>query len=767
MKSCIFLYSSDSPEVESAVRECVSKLNRGANVSAKTWRQFPIAGAFLGDTIIEEISGSDFVVADITTLNFNVIYEIGYAISIGKYVVPVVNASIQASRREVQALGLFDTLGYQFYENGSQLAKIVQESDLHPLPLEVAPSTQSPVFYLQPKVRTDQVLRLSARLTRTQLGMETFDPAESPRMSALIAKDRVSKCLGLVIPLLPEHIEDHRFHNSRAAFLAGLGHGLDRETLILQLGDSPVPADYRDLVTQAIHPDAIDEGIQTFAENVTGKLTSLRKPIVSEAKSFLAKLELGGSNAENESDLADYYIETEAYFKTSRGEVQLVVGRKGSGKTALFYQLEETRNKGRNDLVVGIKPEGFRLLKFRNRIKRFLEIGTYEHTVTAFWEYLLLLELCSQFLNHDKELHKRDHTLFQRYTDLRAVSRAHDLDRRSDFSERMSGMIDRVVSEFETRMANTSEGQLSTDQITDLIYKTDIRPLWESVKEYAKTKSSIWLLFDNLDRGWPTRGLEEADQVIIQSLLAANLKVEKELNRVGVDAHSVVFLRSDIYELLVEHSRDRGKESKISVDWSDKDMLKELLRKRLERDIPGQPDFDEIWRDIAVSHIDGVPSSNYILDHCLMRPRYLLDLVSHCKGVAVNRNHDKIEGDDIRTGIEIFSSDVVEDLNQELADVDPSAKDVLYQFLGADSLLSVREAEKVIGDAGVSEANVEDVRDMLLWFGFFGVNDGEGSKFIFDFIYNFKLFKAFFAKYAEQEGLVIHPAFEKGLLIRG
>jgi len=37
-------------------------------------------------------------------------------------------------------------------------------------------------------------------------------------------------------------------------------------------------------------------------------------------------------------DLASYYIPTDAYKRALRGEVRMVIGRKGSGKSALFFK---------------------------------------------------------------------------------------------------------------------------------------------------------------------------------------------------------------------------------------------------------------------------------------------------------------------------------------------------------------------------------------------------------------------------------------------
>src|SRR5262249_31250931 len=159
----------------------------------------------------------------------------------------------------------------------------------------------------------------------------------------------------------------------------------------------------------------------------------------------------------------------------------------------------------------------------------------------------------------------------------------------------------------------------------------------------------LWLLFDNLDKGWPTQGLTHDDVLVIRSLLEATRKLERDLSRNDIDAHSVVFLRNDVYELLVEETPDRGKESKVFIDWNDPDLLRELLRRRLVfGGLVTDLSFDKAWQAICVSHIDGEETSQYLIDRSLMRPRGLIVLVKYCRGYAVNLGHNQIEVEDIR-----------------------------------------------------------------------------------------------------------------------
>ena len=173
--------------------------------------------------------------------------------------------------------------------------------------------------------------------------------------------------------------------------------------------------------------------------------------------------------------------------------------------------------------------------------------------------------------------------------------------------------------------------------------------------------------------------------------MEATRKIERALTRVSITAHTIVFLRNDVFEHLVDSTSDRGKETRSNVDWDDPELLRELLRRRIVRALPeDQQDanFSTVWTSICVPIIEGEDSAQYLIDRSLMRPRSLLDLIGHCKGYALNLGHSRIEKEDIAKGCSAFSNDLLSELDLEIRDVYPSAEHLLYAFIGAPSTLS-------------------------------------------------------------------------------
>jgi len=150
-----------------------------------SWRENDIAGHFVVDPILDNIAASQCLVADISTLNFNVAYEIGYAIGRGKRAVLVKNKAVAMDETELRRVGIFDTLGYLTYENAEELYRLLASlKEFTPLKIGSAPSFGAPVYILQLPFNIDAQTRIVARVKKARLRFRSFDPAEQSRLPA-------------------------------------------------------------------------------------------------------------------------------------------------------------------------------------------------------------------------------------------------------------------------------------------------------------------------------------------------------------------------------------------------------------------------------------------------------------------------------------------------------------------------------------------------------------------------------------------------------
>lgn len=757
-------YPSKPTQIGSTVQIAIRALrDHGGGHSLEPWEEVDVCGRFIASAILGRIADGDLLVADTTRPNFNVVFEVGFAIGKGKQIVLIKHSAIESPNDLVREVGIFDTLGYSEYANGQELTDLLIKLDDHP-PISLVQdiSEKSPVYFIMPKMKTDSEIRIQSRIEKARLPYRTYDPEEHGRLPAGEAIEHVARSHAVIVPLLPVTRVGATVHNLRAAFVAGLTMGMDRILLLLQEGDDPVPLDYRDLVKRFRYPQQIDDYVADLAGHVTERLIGRSATTVSAPVTFLEHLDLGASSAENElSDLARYYLETDEFQRAQRGEINVVAGRKGSGKTAMFVRLRDRLRRDPNRLVLDLKPEGFQLLKFKERVLDFLEEGTREHTITAFWEYLLLLEACSELLDLDKERHLRDETLFHLYGRLSDLYVAEGAQGEVGFAERMMGLTERIAAKLAVKGVTTGTS-LSTGEITELIYTHDVPELRDVLHEYLAKKRGFWIVFDNLDKGWPAHGVTSLDILTLRCLLDAVTKIERVLHRDRLECHGIVFIRNDVYELLQDATPDRGKIAQVILDWSDPALLREMLRRRLLHNLGEDYRFEEIWPRVCVSHVDGEESAQYIIDRSLMRPRGLLEFVQHCHSHAVNLGHEKIQVEDIAHGEEVYSSELLVNIGFEIRDVMPQASDILYEFVEEEKSLSNDRVRSLLVPKMGDET--DELLELLLWYGFLGLaRGGQEATYIYDVKYDFKRLLAMVAKQGPAVRYLINPAFWRAL----
>jgi hypothetical protein len=766
-----FAFPAVPADIGSTIRGALELLKERFGVdSLQSWEQNDVAGRFISDPIFQAIRTTNYLLADVTRLNFNVTYEIGFAIGARRRVVLVRNAAITGEDDLIREIGLFDTLGYKTYTNYTTLAEIVRHlTDIEPLPLRTEVNRKAPVYVVSPRDKTDAEIRVTSRIKKAGLKYRSFDPQEHLRLSAADAISNVAESFGVVVPLLSSNRVEHKVHNIRAAFVAGLSAGMEKTTCLLQFGNDPVPLDYRDLVKVCATLDHINTHIAEFAPLITEQFQYNVEISGDSNVPWLAAVTLGQSAAENEfAELPRYYIEIDEYQRAKRGEIQVVTGRKGSGKTALFGTLRDHLRRERQRIVLDLKPEGYQLLEFM-AIIRGLEQASREHVISAFWEYLLLLEIANKLVQKDREAHLYNPAIVNLFKKLEQeyVHAAYTAE--GDFAERMTTLTKRIASAYSNVIGKgTDLGVLSQAQLTNIIYTHNVASLRDCLIEYLQHKRGVWILFDNLDKGWPAHGIRFDDLVIVRSLLDALGKISRSFQNHDVECHGIIFLRNDVFELLLDSMPDRGKIARANLDWTDAELLRELLRRRIvaNESISGNPSFDEVWSKLCESHIDGVETSQYLIDRSLMRPRALLDLVNYCRSHAVNLRHDKILADDIRCGEATYSTEMADLINYEIRDVFPEAAGMIYELLGESAWIEQSKLIELLRGKGLGDNQIDVAIDFLLWYGVLGIlRDNAEPAYIYDMQYSAQRMRSSLAK-QKRPTFQVNPAFWAGLEIR-
>lgn len=766
-------YSSRDSTIARMIAQGVAKANRmlGDRLRYAPWEFNDIAGNPLISPIIEGIDSSRYVVADITYLNPNVVYEIGFAIGRSRRCFLIRHAGTDGDGKIAREVGIFDTLGYDTYSDDDGLARsLTAYVDPTPLSFSIALDRLAPVYVVEPPAKGGVATVMTSRLKKAKYKYRSFNPTEDSRLSAADAVRQVASSAGVLLSLLDGDQDTSFIHDTRTLFVAGLAHGMGKPTLILAHGSAEIPLDIRDAVKRFSRSDDIVEHIANFSLEITEHLQQA-DPTPLKNLTPLQSLQIGDPTAENEmTTLGGYFLNTDQFSKALRGEVNLVVGRKGAGKTALFIQLRDRTRADKRNVVIDLKPEGYQLLKLKEDILAHLTQGASHHLVTAFWEYLILLEITYKLLEKDQNAHKFNHEIRDLYLELERTYKTEGYSVEGDFSERLLALSQRIAQDYGQRFGDSDGTKLSTDQVTELVYSHDVRRLRKQVSDYLQHKQSVWVLFDNLDKGWSTQGVDAVDATVLRCLIDAGRKVERDMRKDGHTVHCIVFIRNDVYEHLMRQSADYGKEMRVTLDWTDADMLRELLRLRLVSGLSSVSEaitFSQIWPKLCVSHYKGEETSSYIIERSLMRPRNMIKMFSHAKGFAANLSHQKIEDSDLEKGIRAYSQDLLVELDHELTDVFPASRDLLYHFIDAPARLSAVALRGLIAGAGIDASDIPSVVDFLLYYGILGVQTSSDQvHYIFNVNYDLKVLQIRATRAGDGAIYVMNPAFSPALGIQ-
>jgi hypothetical protein len=758
-----FLYPNDPTIIAATIEEGVRTLRRipGERVW-KTWKDLGIAGQIIFCQICKTLRFTHVAVADVTTLNFNLLFEIGFCLGLGVPLIPIRDTSFVRDHKAFDELGLLDTLGYLDYHNSRDLAEYVHErakSASVPVLGNVPPENrEQPLYVVKSHIVNEGMVRLMSTLKKSGLRFRSFDPRETPRLSLSEAFKQVHSSLGVVVHLVSPSRSGAVTQNARCAFVAGMALAAGKKVLMLQETEVRQPIDYRDIIKTYSNPRQISDLIIPLIRSVVSTLQDAKFIPVTLPLNPLEKIDLGDVAAENEiKALSSYFVPTGQYNEAKNGHARLVVGRKGAGKTAIFYGVRAAYKPSKSHLVLDLKPEGHQFTKLREAVLKELSPGLQEHVLTAFWNYLLLMEIAHKVVVEDSKSSYRDTRIRDAYKQVEQAYGSQSSAEEGDFSERLLALVDDIVKR------RGAVGQIAgTSEVTQIVYAQDIKPLNDALSEYLNLtrKDDIWLLFDNLDKGWPISDVRMEDIAILKSLLEATRKLQRQFESRHVDFHVVVFIRNDIYQHLLLDPADRGKDTAVVIDWNDPEVFKEILRRRIVLSTELAGTFEDLWGIFFESHVRGEESFSYILSRTLMRPREVIRFTRDCIDTAINRGHTAVNESDILHTERTYSNTALIEISMELKDVSSDYADVPYAFIGCCTVLPKADLENRLKKANVRPEKVGSVIDLLLWFGFLGiVVYPDEERYSYQFQHDLKRMLGGVAEYS----YCIHPGFREAL----
>jgi hypothetical protein len=321
----------------------------------------------------------------------------------------------------------------------------------------------------------------------------------------------------------------------------------------------------------------------------------------------ISDINWGDDSAEKDPNLLKYFISQDAVDRLAKRQKNLVIGRKGAGKSAVRKKLSETFEAEDDTYVLNLSPKFQSIKAILNDNDLTSGLGEeilFVHT----WLRQVFLD-CLCLVGHG-ERNKFSAASFEFARDV-----ARQQNRTSkDLVENITDVISRVKA----KVANLGEFGINIER--ELRNVADVDSLEHHFLEVCKVARFV-VLVDDLDLGW--NNSPTANNLILGLLAAAGYISSKTSN-----AFVCVFLREDVYTLLITQTQHSDKYRNVERLRWDKDGLVQLLSERINFNRV-QHDEDEVDRPFSSVFADSIGTSNtdnWLVERTLSRPRELIQL---------------------------------------------------------------------------------------------------------------------------------------------
>ena len=119
--SAFLAYPSQPADLAETLRTAADRITKGRLAEVTPWVDIGRPGHIIIETILEAIDSHDVFMCDLTHMNPNVLFELGYALATRRHIWPMRNGALVAAGDDFDRLGLFATLQYTEYENSHQI----------------------------------------------------------------------------------------------------------------------------------------------------------------------------------------------------------------------------------------------------------------------------------------------------------------------------------------------------------------------------------------------------------------------------------------------------------------------------------------------------------------------------------------------------------------------------------------------------------------------------------------------------------------------
>lgn len=438
------------------------------------------------------------------------------------------------------------------------------------------------------------------------------------------------------------------------------------------------------------------------------------------------------------------------------GDRSVIVGRRGAGKSALFYRLRKYWEAAAHTSVITIAPEDYETISIQGVLTPFKSrFNLVRAAAKLAWRYSLIMEIATVLKKHFK---------FAQLTGIQTLC-AHV----KEWNQQSATVPAKMRKKVEPFLI---EGRAPELLVGELANRLQLGVLVEEVTHCLRSLGeSIYILIDRLDEGY------EANELGI-GLIDGFLHASIEINHALPNVKAFIFLRDNIFRTIAKYDADYSRQIEgqvIRLHWDEYHLLN-LITNRLRAafDMTDEASLS-VWNKRTCREIAARDGFRRCLRLTLYRPRDLLVLLNNAFYHAFQHGRDVIHEEDTEYSATEISENRFCDLLKEYHAIFPGIERLARAFANGPGVWSSESAQTLLSNiAAAVDLTPEEAQHFailgsaegsvqaLYSVGFLGIKDIGSARFKFCHDGNQTKFEN-----QPNADYLVHPCYWRALNISG
>lgn len=405
-------------------------------------------------------------------------------------------------------------------------------------------------------------------------------------------------------------------------------------------------------------------------------------------------------NIEAKQESTEYFYSTGESQDLLAGKKYFVIGRKGTGKTAIAEHISSQYDECHFSEKLSFKNFPFNYL-YSLENTRYTAPNQY----ITIWKYLIYSSVCKMMIKNQSIDAVIVEKLKKIYPD--------------DVHSSLARMVEEwTATDFGLEVFGcgiSGRREVKLKQELSWIEKCDI--LEDVIKEYID-QSYYYIIVDELDEDYREFESSEERETYLKLLTSLFKAVQDIRATFKNETHvfPIIFLRTDIYTLLKDSDKNKWRSFKVNMDWTEEKIQKMLTHRISVAAGTQYGNFNDAWNllfdstpvQMGNKNKNRMSKFDFITRSTHLRPRDYIQYLIECANATLSKGQSRILSETVKAVDDLFSDYLRDEIVDEVYSVLPEINEI-FEILSQIRKQTFSPIEFVeVYDSYVSTSRIQD-----------------------------------------------------------